>query len=361
MKPTMMTYINEEAEYLTKMLNSYPDAIPDITGKEWLILATGSSINAAYSAKYYIEHLTEVKIDIEEPFKFQYYEKLRPSTDVIIGVSQSGESTSTIEAIKALKAERADIETCAVTGNAASELAEVVDRVIDIDAGEERVGYVTKGFSLTTFMLMLIGLKRAVKSGSLNSDQEEKELEQFRKAIAAIPGIIERTETFFEKWQNNFTKASRFTSLCCGSIVGTAMEMQTKFCETVRVPSQGMDIEAFMHGPYLEVNRNHQLFFIETNSPVNDRLVRLRDYEAQYVDNLYTVMLNSSAESEPDERVLALDLGFIDEYKAPLFTIIPFQILAHHIAEKLGRNLPQRIYTDFGVAMQSKTKPGNYA
>ena len=357
MKPTMMTYINEEAEYLTNMLNSYPNSIPNIAGKEWLILATGSSINAAYSAKYYIEHLTDIVIDIEEPFKFQYYEKLRPTTDVILGISQSGESTSTIEAIKALNKEKNTLETYALTGNTKSEISQIVNHVIDIEVKEERVGYVTKGFSLTTFKLMLIGLKTAVQRGLIDSEQEQKELNQFRRAINMIPEIIEKSENFFDKWQDNFTKASRFTALGCGALIGTALEMQTKFCETVRVPSQGMDIEVFMHGPYLEVNRNHQLFFIETNSPVNDRLVRLRDYENQYVDNLYTISLNSS----DNERTLGLELEFIDEYKAPLFTIIPFQILAHHIAEKLGRNLPQRIYTDFGVAMQSKTKPGNYA
>lgn len=357
MKPTMMTYINEEADYLMNMLNNYPTSIPDIKGKEWLILATGSSINAAYSAKYYIEHLTDVKIDIEEPFKFQYYEKLRSTTDIIIGISQSGESTSTIEAIKALNSQKLGIETFALTGNDTSEITQVVNHVVDIEVKEERVGYVTKGFSLTTLKLMLIGLKTAINQGLITDEEEKQELAEFRKAVSKIPAIIEKTNQFFEKWQDNFVKASRFTALGCGSVIGTALEMQTKFCETVRVPSQGMDIEVFMHGPYLEVNRNHQLFFIETNSPVNDRLTRLLDYESQYVDNLYTITLNSSS----DERTLGLDLEFIDEYKAPLFTIVPFQVLAHHIAEKLGRNLPQRIYTDFGISMQSKTKPGNYA
>ncbi|BAX65789.1 hypothetical protein C5L17_001461 [Latilactobacillus sakei subsp. sakei] len=356
-KPTMMTYIREEAEYLKNMLNHYPNNIPTIDGREWLLLATGSSINAAYSAKYYIEHLTDVIIEIEEPFKFHYYEKLRPAIDVVIGISQSGESTSTIDALKKIKLERPTVRTYAVTSNLTSEITQVVDRVIDIEMGEERVGYVTKGFSMTTFKLMLMGLKTARERGQITSEQEQLELKQFATAIEEIPNIINKTETFFERRQAEFSKATRFTALGCGSVMGTVLEMQTKFCETVRVPSQGMDIEVFMHGPYLEVNRNHQMFFIESNSPVNDRLTRLKEYETQYVDNLYTITLNDTV----DERTIALDLSQIDEYKAPLFTIIPFQVLAHHIAEELGRNLTQRIYTDFGVAMQSKTKPGNYA
>jgi len=50
----------------------------------------------------------------------------------------------------------------------------------------------------------------------------------------------------------------------------------------------------------------------------------------------------------------------VSEWTAPLLMVIPFQILAHHIAEAKGNNLPQRIFTDFGVAMKSKTKPGDY-
>lgn len=356
-KPTMMTYINETPTYLAAMLAHYPENVPVIEGHEWLLLATGSSINAAYSAKYYIEHLTDVIIEIEEPFKFHYYEKLRPAVDVVMGISQSGESTSTIDALTKIKQDQPSMATYAVTSNLDSEITRVVKQVIDIELGEERVGYVTKGFSLTTFKLMLTGLRTAVSRGLISAEQEATELAQFKAAIQAIPTIIQKTTTFFDRWHNDFKAATRFTALGCGSAVGTLLEMQTKFCETVRVPSQGMDIEVFMHGPYFEINRQHQLFFVETKSPVNDRLLRLKDYENQYVDHLYTITLDDSS----DERTIGLNLNQIDEYKAPLFIAIPFQVLAHHIAESLDRHLTERIYTDFGVAMQSKTRPGNYA
>lgn len=71
--------------------------------KEWLILATGSSLNAAQSAKYYIENLADVRITIEEPFNHLYYEKLSSHLDLVIGISQSGQSTSTISALERVK------------------------------------------------------------------------------------------------------------------------------------------------------------------------------------------------------------------------------------------------------------------
>ncbi len=130
-----------------------------------MVLATGSSINAAYSAKYYIENILDVYLRIEEPFKFHYYEKLKEETDNVIGISQSGESTSTIDALKAIEKMKPELTIYGLTSKRESELAQVVDEVIDIENGIERVGYVTKGFSATVFKLMLTALKTAKARG----------------------------------------------------------------------------------------------------------------------------------------------------------------------------------------------------
>ena len=84
------------------MLDRYPHDLPEIKGKStWLVLATGSSINAIKSAKYYVENLANVRVTVEEPFHFQHYEKVDVATDLVLGVSQSGDSTSTINAGRA--------------------------------------------------------------------------------------------------------------------------------------------------------------------------------------------------------------------------------------------------------------------
>jgi len=81
MKPTMMTYIQEEQAVTEGILGNYPgnvEAFANLAADnktEWLILATGSSINAALSAKYYIEKVADVRIDVKEPFNFTHYVK----------------------------------------------------------------------------------------------------------------------------------------------------------------------------------------------------------------------------------------------------------------------------------------------
>ncbi|WP_395489968.1 SIS domain-containing protein [Cedecea davisae] len=356
MKPTMMTYIHEEQATLSAMIARYPSDLPVLNGqKNWLVLATGSSINAIKSAKYYVEKLADVRITVEEPFHFQHYEKFAETTDLVIGVSQSGESTSTINAIQHIRRSH-EVKTLGITSKMGSELARTVDHVVDIEIGEERVGYVTKGYVATILKFMLLGIFSARRSGKLSAEQEAVELAKLEKAVKAIPAVISATESFFSKWQDELVASPRFTAIGFGPGVGVIKEMETKFAETIRVPSQGVELETFMHGPYFEVNGNHRMFFIDTPGIARERLLLLKAYEQKYTDYVYTVKLGE----DNDPRTLSVNAE-VDEFIAPLILVIPFQILAHHIAEAKGNNLPQRIFTDFGVAVKSKTKPGDYA
>nr|WP_245586017.1 SIS domain-containing protein [Paenibacillus pinihumi] len=360
MKPTMMTYIHEEEAMSNEILSRYPEQVHAFAGlaqdkSDWLVLATGSSYNAALSAKYFIEKWADVRMDVREPFHFTYYDKISPHTDLAIGISQSGQSTSTIGALNRVR-QQSGIRTVAMSSDPNSAISEAADITIDIGCGKERVGYVTKGFLATVLTFMLAGLHLAELKGRATKDEVSRVLKEFQSAIDAIPRIIARTETFYELHKEAFIHAPRFTAVGYGPAVGTIKEMETKFCETIRMPTQGIELEAFMHGPYLEVNPNHRIFFVETGGAVNERLELLRDYESRITDYTYTVSLGAGA----NDRTLGLELE-VDEYLAPFSLIIPFQILAHHIAGGRGIDLTNRIYTDFGVSMKSKTQPGDYA
>jgi glucoselysine-6-phosphate deglycase len=360
MKPTMMTYIHEEQAVAEHILSMYPDnvrAFADLALEkvDWIMLATGSSYNAALSAKYYMEKWAGVRIEVKEPFNYTYYDQISPHLDLAIGISQTGQSTSTIGALERIRKET-DMATIALTSDVTSAISEAADVTVGIDCGKERVGYVTKGFIATILTLMLAGLHLAERKGKATKADAQEQLAEIKAAAASIPAIIAKTESFFERHQKSFVEAPRFTSIGYGPTIGTIKEMETKFSETVRIPTQGIEIEAFMHGPYLEVNPEHRIFFLETESKVKERMELLRSYESRITDFTYTVKLGESLE----ERTLGLEVH-VSELLSPLVLIIPFQILAHHIAEAKGIDLTNRIYTDFGVSMRSKTQPGDYA
>lgn len=360
-KPTMLSYINEEQSVMLKILEHYPSNVDSVVAgiaknsQEWLALATGSSINAMKSAKYYIEKMAQVRIDIQEPYNYCNYETINPHLDLVLGISQSGQSTSTIAALEKIK-NYSKLTSIAVTSIPNSEITASTSLTLDVGCGKERVGYVTLGFTATVLSLMLLGLRLGVKKGIVSANEETKEIQKFKAATTKINKIIKKTEDFVNKHNDDFKEAIRFSSIGYGATVGTAKEMETKFSETVRVASQGYELEAYMHGPYLEVNPEHRIFFIETPSPRLSKSNLLKAYESRHTEHVFTI---TTAQSKTDDKTLALDLD-LDEYQAPYLLIIPFQVMAWYIAKSKGIDLTKRIYTDFSQAVQSKTTVQDY-
>ena len=153
-------------------------------------------------------------------------------------------------------------------------------------------------------------------------------LEKINTVTTKINKIIKKNETFVSQYNDDFKDAVRFSVIDYGATVGTAKKMETKFSETIRVASQGYKLEAYMHGPYLEVNLEHRIFFIETPSP---RLSKAKLLKA-----------------------LALDIA-LDEYQAAYLLIILFQVMTWCIAKSKEIDLTKWIYTDFSQAVKSKT------
>lgn len=363
-KPTMLSYIMEEQSTLTDIIGKYPENIDQalaglaIDAENWLVLGTGSSINAAHSAKYYIEKVADIKLSIEEPYNFTHYEKIDPALQVVLGISQSGQSTSTIEAINKITAHH-PVHTMAVTSIPDSEITKKTTTTLDILSGRERVGYVTLGFSATVLALMLLGLRTGVKKGLISTEKEQSELAEFLAITARFNETITKTTTFFEKHRQDFKDAPRFTSIAYGPAVGTAQEMETKFSETIRVPSQGVELEAFMHGPYLEINPEHRLFFLDTPAKpeVIEKAGLLKAYEQRHTAHVFTISLRM--EESDDDSVLALGV-YEDELKAPYLAILPFQVFCWYISREKGIDITQRIFTDFSQAVKSKTTVQDY-
>lgn len=345
----MLDYIHEEQETLMKIIELFDVEKIDVKNvKHCLILATGSSYNACLSAKYYLEETAPVYIEIEEPFNFLHYGKVDSDIDLIIAVSQSGKSASTIQAVEKLTQTRS-IKTIALTSDVKSPITKVVDEVLELNMGIETVGFVTKGYSATVLNLMLLGLRIAYQNESVDQVKLKNELSELKKAISQINSVIKKTSDFWLENQEELIAGSRFITIGYGPNVGTAKEFETKFTETVRLPSQGFELEAYMHGPYLEANGNHLLFFIENDNGLHERSHALKTYLTEYVAACYTI--TTSATSEPKTLSLSIETP---EKISPLLLVIPFQYLAYQIATGKGIDLNKRIFDDFDQVLKSK-------
>lgn len=346
---TMMDYIGEEQTTLRNILrnNSLNKHPKQEKMQNIMILATGSSYNACLSAKPALESLADITVTIEEPYHFHHYGHLSKSVDTVIAVSQSGKSASTIDAIEKVKSQ--GIYTIALTSDKRSPICFKVDEVIDLEMGIETVGFVTKGYTATVLQLFLLGLSIGKNKRKLSEEQVIDFLNQLEKATSQIPEIIEKSEAFFDKNKSIFKLSNRFIAIGYGPNWGTVKEFETKFTETIRKPSQGFELEAYMHGPYLEADNEHVLFFVDADSENKERSRRLQAYMQPSVGKTYSVTTGESS----GEDSLGLNIS-CDERFTPLFLVIPFQIFAHHGAEAKGIDLSKRIFDDFDQVLKSK-------
>lgn len=352
MQPTMMTYIEEQPAALEAILGAYPQHLASVEAfarqhpvRRLLVLATGSSLNAAMCARYFFEHRFGLLVDIKEPYNFVHYEAIDPHTDMVLVVSQSGKSASTLAAME--KVQAAGLPVFALTSDPDSPIGRRCDQVLDIHTGIEKVGFVTRGFSATVLNLLLVALTLARAQQQLDERETQDTLAALHQLAAAIPDTIARTEAFFERHLQALQSGTRFIAIGEGALTGVAKEFETKFTETVRVPSGGFELEAYMHGPYLEANAEHVMFFIE-DAP-NPRLRALRDYMAPAVNRAFLITLTD----EEEENTLALNCR-LPHLLSPLLLIIPLQILAWRTACAKGIDLSVRIFDDFDRVLKSK-------
>ncbi|QIG28083.1 SIS domain-containing protein [Leclercia adecarboxylata] len=352
MQPTMMTYIEEQPAALEAILGAYPQHLASVEAfarqhpvRRLLVLATGSSLNAAMCARYFFEHRFGLLVDIKEPYNFMHYEAIDPQTDMVLVVSQSGKSASTLAAME--KVQAAGLPVFALTSDLDSPIGRRCDQVLDIHTGIEKVGFVTRGFSATVLNLLLVALTLARAQQQLDERETQDTLAALHQLAAAIPDTIARTEAFFERHLQALQSGTRFIAIGEGALTGVAKEFETKFTETVRVPSGGFELEAYMHGPYLEANAEHVMFFIE-DAP-NPRLRALRDYMSPAVNQAFLITLTD----EGEENTLALNCH-LPHLLSPLLLIIPLQILAWRTACAKGIDLSVRIFDDFDRVLKSK-------
>ncbi|WP_057880987.1 SIS domain-containing protein [Companilactobacillus kimchiensis] len=362
--PTMLTYINKEQDVLTDILEQYPQNLDialkgmPVDQREWLILATGSSINAAMSAKYYVQNITGIKLNIEEPYNYSHYEQLATASEFVIGVSQSGQSTSTIEAIEAIEKIKS-IHSMAITSIPGTEITQHCDTTLDILTGRERVGYVSLGFSATVLNLMLLGLRVARIIGKITTDKEQIELREFKKIVNQINATIAQTTEFAEANAIDLGAASQFSGIAFGPMVGIINELETKFTETVRIPTHGYELEAYMHGPYLAVNPEHRILFFKTAgaSDVVTKMSELYKYEQKYTEHVFLADFTGTKASNQNNLSLQ---KVTDINKTPLLGAPVVQVLAWYLTKYHQIDLSHLIFNDFSEAVHNKTQVQDY-
>lgn len=349
-------YVELEPEYYQNVLNNYEALfvktidLNKINQLNSIVLfATGSSSNAAYSARPLMSKILRVPVYVEDPSMAANYLHYNDTNSLYIAISQGGQSYSTIHLVEQFIKNNQTIYS--LTSNPNSPLNKISNNVLSMGMPIEEMPYVSAGYSVTILDLILISMVIGQKIGSLKNEQFEEYFNQIQKIVKLLPQVIKQSQTWVSNNLNQFFQAERVILIGYGATYGVAREGETKFTETVQNTALGKELEEYMHGPYIGLHSSDSIIFIEPQGQLEQRANSLKEFLKRYVQNVTTIYADKT--DNITERDLCLNVN-CDELLSSLFMTIPIHLLSYQVSQLKKRDLERSTYPEFDVITKSK-------
>ncbi|WP_124979298.1 glutamine--fructose-6-phosphate transaminase (isomerizing) [Nonlabens xiamenensis] len=308
-----------------------------INAKRILIVACGTSWHAGLVAEYIFEELARVPVEVEYASEFRYRNPVINKDDVLIAISQSGETADTMAAIKLAKEQGAFVfGVCNVVGSSISREAHAGAYT---HAGPEIGVASTKAFTTQITVLTLIALQLAKRKGKISTSQ----LHTYLQALDAIPGKVEQTlksNDHIEKVAAIYKDAKNCLYLGRGFNFPVALEGALKLKEISYIHAEGYPAAEMKHGPIALIDEEMPVIVIATRKGHYEKVVS----NIQEIKSRSGKIIGIVTEGDVDVRNLAdhvIEVPDTIEFLTPLLTTIPLQLLSYQIAVMLGKNVDQ--------------------
>jgi glutamine---fructose-6-phosphate transaminase (isomerizing) len=300
--------------------------------KRIIIVACGTSWHAGLVAEYMIEELCRIPVEVEYASEFRYRNPVVGEGDVIIAVSQSGETADTLVAIESAKQKGAIIlGVCNVVG---SSIARISDAGAYTHAGPEIGVASTKAFTAQLAVLCMIGLKVAQEKGSITQQRLQHlldELDAVADKVATALKLNEHIRQIADKYKD----ARDFLYLGRGYNFPVALEGALKLKEISYIHAEGYPAAEMKHGPIALVDENLPVVFVATHDSYYEKVVsNIQEIKARKGKVIAVV-----TEGDQIIRSMADDIIEVpaaDELVAPIISVIPMQLLAYHVGVLKG-------------------------
>ncbi len=311
--------IREHAEMLSK-------------AKRIIIVACGTSWHAGLIAEYMIEELCRIPVEVEYASEFRYRNPVVGPGDVIIAVSQSGETADTLVAIESAKQKGAIIlGVCNVVG---SSIARLSDAGAYTHAGPEIGVASTKAFTAQLAVLCLIGLKVAIVKGSITQQRFQHlldELDHIPEKVATALKLNDRIKEIAAKYKD----ARDFLYLGRGYNFPVALEGALKLKEISYIHAEGYPAAEMKHGPIALVDENLPVVFVATRDSYYEKVVsNIQEIKAR--KGKVIAVITEGDQVIPGMADDIIEVPEADELVAPILSVIPMQLLAYHIGVLKG-------------------------
>ena len=302
-----------------------------------IIVACGTSWHAGLVAEYIFENLARIPVEVEYASEFRYRNPVIKETDVVIAISQSGETADTLAAIKLAKSKGAFVfGVCNVVG---STIARETNAGAYTHAGPEIGVASTKAFTTQITLLTLIALRLARAKGTMSSSdfrQHLVELEMIPKKVEQALQSDDYVKTIAEIYKD----AKNFLYLGRGYNFPVALEGALKLKEISYIHAEGYPAAEMKHGPIALIDENMPIVVIATNKGHYEKVVsNIEEIKARKGKIIGIVTKGDTSVRKLADHVIEVPETI--ESLTPLLTTIPLQLLSYHIAVMLNRNVDQ--------------------
>jgi glucosamine--fructose-6-phosphate aminotransferase (isomerizing) len=302
-----------------------------------LIVACGTSWHAGLVGEYLIEDLARIPVEVEYASEFRYRNPIITSKDVVIAISQSGETADTLAAIKLAKSKGAFVfGICNVVG---SSIARETHAGAYTHAGPEIGVASTKAFTTQITLLSLISLKLAQAKGTLSKSAVNTYLQTMQQIPAQVEKLL-KTDPQVQEIAKVYKDSKNCLYLGRGFNFPVALEGALKLKEISYIHAEGYPAAEMKHGPIALIDENMPVFVIATRKGHYEKVVsNIQEIKSRSGKIIAIVTEGDTTVKEIADHVI--EIPETEEAFTPLLTTIPLQLLSYHIAVMLGKNVDQ--------------------
>lgn len=302
-----------------------------------IIVACGTSWHAGLVAEYIFEDLARIPVEVEYASEFRYRNPVITENDVVIAISQSGETADTLAAIKLAKSKGAFVfGVCNVVG---SSIARETDAGAYTHAGPEIGVASTKAFTTQITVLTLMALRLARAKGTISSSDFRQHLLELELIPKKVEQALE-SDAHIRMIADIYKDSRNCLYLGRGFNFPVALEGALKLKEISYIHAEGYPAAEMKHGPIALIDENMPIVVIATKKGHYEKVVS----NIQEIKSRKGKIIGIVTEGDTQVRDLAdhvIEVPDTLESLSPLLTTIPLQLLSYHIAVLLGKNVDQ--------------------
>ena len=303
-----------------------------------IIVACGTSWHAGLIGEYLIEEYARIPVEVEYASEFRYRNPIITNKDIVIAISQSGETADTMAAIKLAKERGAFVfGICNVVD---SSIARFSDAGAYTHAGPEIGVASTKAFTAQLTILSLLALKLGKHNGNLSNLDFMKLITELDAIPKKIEKVLESTHEYVKSIAKNFVESPNFLYLGRGYNFPAALEGALKLKEISYIHAEGYPAAEMKHGPIALIDENMPIVIIAPKKGHYDKIVsNVQEIKAR--KGQVIAVVNKGDEQVSSMADYIIEIPETSECFSPIVASIPLQLLAYYIAIYRGANVDQ--------------------